>query len=154
MQAQHEAAPQAEKEQRIVKRIGNYVVVANHIQDRAAAESLIKQIKYEMKIYWEGKKYSDIPLEYRAPDKTALAEAAETASVLLRAFYWIGIMVVSTVALGILSGGGYFYWRRYQRRKLGQENLFSDAGGTVRLNLDDYLLEAGTEKKKLTGKVE
>ena len=142
------------QEQRLVKRIGNYVAVANNIQDRAAAESLVGQIKYEMKVYWEGKKYSDIPLEYRPPDRTAFAEAAETASVMLRAIYWIGILLVGSVALGLVSGSGFFYWRRYQRRKLGQDELFSDAGGTVRLNLDDYLLEAEPEKKKLLGKAE
>lgn len=154
LQAQYDSLPQAEKDQRLIKRIGNYIAVANNIQDRPAAENLVKQIKYEMKVYWEGRKYSDIPLEYRGLDQVALAEASQTASVLLRAFYWIGIMLLTTIGLGVISGSLFFYWRRYQRRKLGQEDLFSDAGGSVRLNLDDYLLEAGTEKQKLLKKAD
>jgi hypothetical protein len=150
LQTQYESAP--DKEKMLVKRIGNYVAVAKNIQDRPAAESLVKQIKYEMKVYWEGKKFSDIPLEYRPADSTAFAEAAQTAQVLLRAFYWIGIMLVSTIALGIMTGSGFFYWRRYQRRKLGQDDLFSDAGGNVQLNLEAYMLEFEKQRKRLTGK--
>ncbi len=143
-----------DKEQVLVKRIGNYIVVADHIQDRAAAESLIKQIRYRKEIYWEGKKYSNIPLEFRAPDRTGLKEAAETAAMIVRAFYWIGILLVSTIILGIMIGTSVFYWRRYQRRKLGLDDLFSDAGGSIRLNLDGYLLEANTEKQKLLKEAE
>ncbi len=142
------------QEQKIVKRIGNYVVVADHIQDRTAAESLLKQIRYRKEIYWEGKKYSNIPLEFRAPDRTGLKEAAETAAMIVRAFFWIGILSVSTIILGIVIGTSFFYWRRYQRRKLGLDDLFSDAGGTIRLNLDGYLLEANTEKQKLLKEAE
>ncbi len=143
-----------DKEQVLVKRIGNYVVVADHVQDRAAAENLIGQIKYRKEIYWEGKKYSNIPLEYRAPDRTGLKEAAQAATVILRAFYWIGISLLSSVIIGIVAGSGFFYWRRYQRRKLGIDDLFSDAGGTIRLNLDEFLLEANTEKQKLLKEAE
>ena len=143
-----------DKDQIIVKRIGNYVVVADRIQDRAAAESLLKQIRYRKEIYWEGKKYSNIPLEFRAPDRTGLKEAAETAAMIVRAFFWIGILALSTLILGIVIGTSFFYWRRYQRRKLGLDDLFSDAGGTIRLNLDGYLLEANTEKQKLLKKAE
>ena len=145
---------QPNQEQQIVKRIGNYVVVADHIQDRAAAESLLKQIRYRKEIYWEGKRYSNIPLEFRAPDRTGLKEAAETAAMIVRAFFWIGILLLSTIILGIVSGTGVFYWRRYQRRKLGLDDLFSDAGGSIRLNLDGYLLEANTEKQKLLKEAE
>jgi hypothetical protein len=141
-------------QQQLVKRIGNYVVIADQIQDRAAAESLISQIKYRKEIYWEGKKYSDIPLEYRGPDKTGLKEAAETAKMILRAFYWIAMLGLGTVILGIIAGSSVFYWRRYQRRKRGLDDLFSDAGGTIRLNLDDFLLEAKNEKQKLLKEAE
>jgi hypothetical protein len=49
-------------------------------------------------------------------------------------------MLLSAILIGIIAGGSLFYWNRYRRRKLGLDDLFSDAGGTVRLNLDDYLL--------------
>lgn len=132
--------PQQEKEKRILKRIGNYVVNAVNIQDQASAQNIIGQIKYEAKVYWAGRKLSDIPLEFRPPDPVALEEARRTVQVLLRSFYWIGAMLMSAILLGIIAGCSLFYWNRHRRRKLGLDNLFSDAGGSLRLNLDDYLL--------------
>lgn len=131
---------QTEKDRRLLSRIGNYVVEAVGIQDRAAAESVVGQIKYAPKVYWEGRKMRNIPLESRPPDPAAIAEANQTAQVIIRALYWIGVMLIGTIGLGVVTGGTYFYWRRYRRRKLGLDDLFSDAGGTVSLNLSDYLL--------------
>jgi hypothetical protein len=132
--------PQQEKEKRMLKRTGNYVVEAVNIQDRASAQNIIGQIKYEAKVYWAGRKLSDVPLEFRPPDPVALEEARRTVQVLLRSFYWIGAMLLSAILLGIIAGSSLFYWNRYRRRKLGLDHLFSDAGGSLRLNLDDYLL--------------
>lgn len=134
---------QSEKERRILRRIGNYVVEAVGVQDRAAAENVIGQIKYAPKVYWEGRKMRDIPLESRPPDPAAIEEANRTARVVIRALYWIGAILLGAIAMGVVTGGAYFYWRRYRRRKLGLDDLFSDAGGTVTLNLDDYLLSSG-----------
>lgn len=134
---------QLEKDQRILRRIGNYVVEAVNVQDRAAAENVIGQIKYTPKVYWEGRKMRDIPLESRPPDPAAIEEAKRTAQVIIRALYWIGIILLGAIALGVATGGAYFYWRRHRRRRLGLDDLFSDAGGTVTLNLDDYLLSPG-----------
>src|SRR5215475_11939566 len=50
---------QPEKGRRIFKRVGNYVVVMGPVQDMAAAENIAGQIKYQKKIYWAGKKFSD-----------------------------------------------------------------------------------------------
>ncbi len=132
--------PQQEKEKRMLKRIGNYIVEAVNIQDRNSAQNIVGQIKYEAKVYWAGRKLSDVPLEFRPPDPVALEEARRTVQVLLRSFYWIGAMLLSAILLGIIAGSSLFYWNRYRRRKLGLDNLFSDAGGSLRLNLDDYLL--------------
>jgi len=132
--------PQQEREKRMLKRIGNYVVEAVNIQDQVSAQNIVGQIKYEAKVYWAGRKLSDIPLEFRPPDPVALEEARRTVQVLLRSFYWIGAMLLSAILLGIIAGSSLFYWNRYRRRKLGLDNLFSDAGGSLRLNLDDYLL--------------
>src|SRR5262249_24307821 len=43
--------PQIEKDRRILKRVGNYVVIAVNIQDMPAAQNIVGQIKYETKIY-------------------------------------------------------------------------------------------------------
>ncbi|MGE0130030.1 MAG: hypothetical protein AB7U82_18255 [Blastocatellales bacterium] len=131
------ALPQNVEDKRILKRIGNFVVVAVNVQDRVAAQSIVDQIKYEKKIYWAGRKLSDIPLEFRPPDPIETEEAIRTAQVLLRSFYWMGAMLLSAILIGLAAGGLLFHWNRYRRRKLGLDSVFSDAGGTVRLNLDD-----------------
>ena len=141
-----------EKEHRQVKRIGNYIVEAVNVKDAAAAQTIIGQIKYTARIYWQGERLSNIPLPFRPPDKTALEEAARTAKFLVITFYAIGLMIVGAALLGVFAGGFIFYWRRYRRRKLGLDETFSDAGGTIRLNLDDYLLSAGKSQIELLGK--
>ena len=67
-------------------------------------------------------------------------------------------MITGAIIIGFITGGSFFYWKRYRRRKLGVDDIFSDAGGTVRLNLDDYLLSPGDsvknimeEKKRIEG---
>lgn len=152
LQDRFNALPQPEKDKRILKRTGNYVVEAANIYDLAAAQNLVGQIKYEAKVYWAGRKLSDIPLEFRPLDPVALEEMKRTTEVLLRSFYWIGAMLLSAILLGIAAGGALFYWNRYRRRKLGLDDLFSDAGGTLRLNLDDYLLSSEEPEIKQIGK--
>lgn len=129
-----------EKIQRLLKRIGNYVVTTTAAQDLANVERLVSQIKYNPVVYWEARKISDIPIAFRPPDPLAVEEFTQTASVLIRTFYWIGVMLFGAIVLGVVSGSVFFYWNRYRRRKLGLDDMFSDGGGTVRLNLDEYLL--------------
>ena len=61
-------------------------------------------------------------------------------------------MIVGAFVLGVLTGGTFFYWRRYRRRKLGLDDAFSDAGGTVQLDLEGYLLSGEKSRVKLLGK--
>lgn len=135
--------PEQAKAQRLLKRIGNYIVLTTGVQDLAAAENVISQIKYNPGVYWEGKKLSQIPLAFRPPDPFALEEMSQTAQVILRTFYWVGIMLFVAIILGFISGWTFFYWNRYKRNKLGFDDVYSDAGGSIRLNLDDYLLPPG-----------
>lgn len=139
----------SEKSSRLLRRIGNYIVVAANIQDITGAESVIGQIKYSPKIYWEGKKITDVPVQFRPPDSLAIEEASQTANMIIRTFYWIGIMILVAIVMGFVAGSSFFYWNRYRRRKLGIDDVFSDAGGTVRLNLDDYLLEPESSSAKI-----
>jgi hypothetical protein len=137
---------------RILKRTGNYIVAAVNITDKAAAQAIVDQIKYTAVVYWEGRKFTSIPLEFRPPDPAAIEEATEIAKVLLRAFYGIGTLLVGAIIAGIFSGWAVFYWRRYRRRKMGLDDAFSDAGETIRLNLDGYALQSGEPQIKLLGK--
>ncbi|HEY6400951.1 MAG TPA: DUF6599 family protein [Blastocatellia bacterium] len=146
------ALPQEQKGRLIIKRVGNYVVVMSNIQDMPAAQNIVAQIKYQKEFYWAGRKFTDIPLEYRPPDPLAVAEYTRTVKTMIRSFYWTGIVLLSALLLGFAVGFSLFQWKRYRRRKLGLDNVFSDAGGSLRLNLDDYLLSdnSSDESNKLT----
>lgn len=147
----YNALPEAEKQSRLVKRTGNYLIEVAGISNRESAEQLVGTVKYAPRVTWEGTKISDIPWEFRPPDPTALEEASETAMMLIRTFYWIGILVTGSILIGIIAGGSFFYYRRYRRRKLGLDDIFSDPGETVRLNLDELLIDSGAENVKHLG---
>lgn len=138
-----------EKEASLLKRVGNYAIIAVNVKDKPSTQALIDEIKYAPKVYWEARKITDLPVQYRPPDPAVLEEASETANVIIRTFYWIGIMLVTALLLGVTAGSIFFYWNRWRKKKLGIEDLFSDAGGTVRLNLDDYLLSPEVNKQRL-----
>jgi len=131
-----------ERNQRILRRIGNYIVITTPVQDLASAEKIVSAVKYTPVVYWEARKITDIPIAFRPPDPLAVEEASQTANMLVRTFYWIGVMLFGAIVMGVIAGGIFFYWNRYRRRKLGLDDMFSDAGGTVRLNLDEYLLSS------------
>jgi uncharacterized protein DUF6599 len=134
------ALPQEEKDRLIIKRVGNYVVIMSNIQDMPAAQNIVGQIKYQKEIYWAGRKFTDIPLAHRPPDPLAVEQYTRTVKTMIRSFYWTGIVLLSGLLLGFTAGFSLFQWKRYRRRKLGLDNVFSDAGGSLRLNLDDYIL--------------
>jgi hypothetical protein len=121
---------------RVLKRTGNYVIEAVNVADAAAAQALVDQVKYMVKVHWEGEKLSAIPWEFRPPDPVALNEVVQTGRLLYAIFYWIAVLMAGTLALGILTGGAVFYWRRRRFRRAEVYNAFSDAGGMVCLNLE------------------
>jgi hypothetical protein len=135
IQAHFHSLSQEEQKKRIVRRVGNYAVEAVNVSDAKAAEEVLKQIRYMVSVHWEGKNVSSIPIPFRPPDPTAIREAIQTGQFIVATFYWIGILLVGAVATGIFAGGAFFYWRHAQRRKLGLEDAFTDAGGMTRLNL-------------------
>lgn len=143
---------ESEKQSRILKRIGNYVVAAAGVKDRTAVQAIVDKVKYTVRVSWEGRSLSAVPLQFRPTDPAALEEAAETAKVLLRTFYGIGFLMTGTIILGVFTGWAVFYWRKQRRRRLGMDNFFSDAGDTVRLNLDDYIFQPNEQPIKLLGK--
>jgi hypothetical protein len=146
-----ESLDQNEKDRGLLKRIGNYIVKAVNIDDRKEAEEIIGQIKYNPKVYWSGRKLSDIPIDFRPPDPAVIEEATKTLRVLVRSFYWVGVMLAGSFLIGLIAGTTYFYWRRHRRRKLGIDDIFSDAGGSIRLNLDHFLLESKEPSIKQIG---
>ncbi len=153
IQAHFNSLSQDEQKKRILRRVGNYAVEAVNVSDPEGAAEVLKQIKYMVRVHWEGKNSSAIPIPFRPPDPAALREAIQTAQFMVATFYGIGILLVGAVLTGISVGGVFFYWRRAQRRKLGLDGGFTDAGGMTRLNLDEYLFLSGSDSSaKLLGK--
>jgi hypothetical protein len=123
-----------------VRRIGNYLAVIAGETAPTNANRIFGEIRYEQKVYWHGQGISNIPLEFRPYDPTTWREMTNTTTVVVQSLLWIAILLGLTILIGMFVGSLVFYWRRYQRRKRGLDNLFSDSGETIFLNLEDYLL--------------
>jgi hypothetical protein len=127
------------------RRVGNYSVFVFGTPDEAAAARLIDRVKWEQRIQWLGEN----PLLLARAEKQHTREAV---SLILGIAKTIGFFVVICLGGGAVFGGLFFMRRRAQR--LAAEGAYSDAGGMLRLNIDEgsaetdpaRLLGAGDEK--------
>ena len=120
------------------RRVGNYAVFVFDGKDEISANSLIDQVKYEKSVRWLG----DNPYEeeqYKVAEKKYLLT---TANLALSTVLFIVAALLGTVLVGILAGYIFFRIRKQQRANM---SAFSDAGGMIRLNLDD-LTEVATDR--------
>ncbi|NBO63343.1 MAG: hypothetical protein EBU88_00565 [Acidobacteria bacterium] len=122
---------------RTVRRIGNYIAELAGSSDQSGADEVLGKIRYEQKIYWAGKKVSDIPLEFRPVDPAALREATKTGTIIVQSLIWIGMMMAIVFGVGLMVGGSFFYLRRFRERRKGADRSFTDGGGSIMLNLQD-----------------
>jgi hypothetical protein len=121
------------------RRIGNYVVFVFGAPSEAVANELIDQVKYQQVVQWLG----NDPYAY----ERATREFTETT---------LGVFVSVVKASGLalvtcLAVGGFFGALLFSRRRARQRNLetYSDAGGMLRLNLDELTPE--TDPARLIG---
>lgn len=109
------------------RRVGNYEVFVFGASDEAAANALIDQVKYEKTVQWLG---SD-PFALQRAQRAYLQRTSDV-------FIWTFISIVlglgCAVLVGIFAGLMIFYIRRQKRATM---HTFSDAGGMIRLNLDE-----------------
>lgn len=123
--------------QTIYRKVGNYAVFVFDAANEASANSLIDGVRYEKQVQW----LSDNPI----PLLQAQREYAVTSSdIILTTFKVAGIAIVSSFVFGGLFGAIIFYRRR---REQETASIFSDAGGMMRLNLDE--LTAQTNPSRL-----
>jgi hypothetical protein len=109
------------------RRVGNYSVFVYGAQDEKSAEQLIDRITYEKVVQWLG----DNP---RAWDR-AMKEYNETTSgLIVGVIRASGISALLCLAVGGLFGGLVFMRRRAQQ---AATEKYSDAGGMLRLNMDE-----------------
>jgi len=115
----------------VYRRIGNYNAFVFDVNDEAAANALLDQIKYQKNVQWLG----DDPFLLRRAERRFVVT---TADIFLSTLFWI----LGGVGLAIITGigsGFLFYRIREQRRRALP--TFSDAGGMTRLNLDGFTAE-------------
>lgn len=114
------------------RRVGNYsVFVFDSLNNEASARQLIDQVKYEQVVQWLG----DNPNIYKEAEKQYINT---TLGVLVAVLKASGYALITCLGLGGLIGGLLFSYRRSQQKVA---TAYSDAGGMLRLNLDELTPE-------------
>jgi hypothetical protein len=110
------------------RRVGNYSVFVFNAPDEKTANALIDQVKYEQVVQWLG----DDPHLYERVQRYVLQK---TGGVVIAVLESSGLSVLLCLGVGGLFGALLFRRRRRARQRQGE--AYSDAGGMVRLNLDE-----------------
>lgn len=109
------------------RRVGNYSVFVFNAWDEKGANQLIDQVKYQQVVQWLG-------------DDPHLFERIQRAYVEMSAGVFVAVMKSSGLSLlACLGVGGLIGALMFRRRRAHQRQaaVYSDAGGMVRLNLDE-----------------
>jgi len=111
----------------VYRRIGNYNAFVFDAQEEASANALLDQVKYEKMIQWLGTN----PFLLRRAERAFIRDTSDLfVSTLLMIVSGLGLAIVAGIAVGFV----FFYLREQKRSTM---KAFSDAGGMIRLNLDD-----------------
>jgi hypothetical protein len=110
------------------RREGNYSVFVFDAPDEAAASQLIDGVKYEQRIQWLGQD----PFAFEG---AAQQHTQKAVSLILGIAKTIGFFLALCLGAGGVVGGIFFLHRRAQQRTAAE--TYSDAGGMLRLNLDE-----------------
>ena len=120
------------------RRVGNYSVFVFDAPDEQTAKQLIDQVKYEQVVQWLGEN----PNIYKEAEKRYINTMFGVLVAVLKAS---GYALIGCLGIGALFGALLFSYRRAQQKDV---TTFSDAGGMLRLNLDD-LTAAETNPSRL-----
>lgn len=113
------------------RRIGNYSAFVFDVGDETAANALLDQVNYEKTVQWLGE-------DPNYQKKYERYVAITTSDI----FVSTTILIVSSLGMAVLTGiavGLIFYRMRDQKR--ASMSAFSDAGGMIRLNLDNLSVQ-------------
>jgi hypothetical protein len=119
------------------RRVGNYIVFVFDAPDEQTAKALIDQVKYEQVVQWLGENPNVLKEAQRRYVNTTLG-------VFVAVIKASGFAALACLGVGGLFGALLFTRRRAQQRA---SEAFSDAGGMLRLNLDE--LSAQTDPSRL-----
>jgi hypothetical protein len=118
------------------RRVGNYLAFVFDAPTELAGIQLIDQVKYQQVVQWLGEN----PYSYRE----AVAEFTQTTLGVL-----VSVVKASgLVLLGSLIVGGFFGTLLFTRRRAQQQlaDDYSDAGGMLRLNIDEVTPESDSAR--------
>ena len=121
------------------RRVGNYGVFVFNAPDQQTANQLIDGVKYEQVTKWLG----DNPYPILEAQRRY---TATTLGVLVSVVKASGLALVTCLTVGFVLGGLLFLRRRSQQRAFA---TYSDAGGMLRLNLDEMTPQ--TDPARLIG---
>jgi hypothetical protein len=117
--------------------VGNYSVFVFDAPSEQTAKALIDQVKYEQVVQWLG-------------DNPYILKEAQRRYVETTLGVFLAVVKASGVAaLACFAVGGFFGALLFSRRRAQQRTVeaFSDAGGMLRLNIDE--LTPQTDPTKL-----
>jgi hypothetical protein len=113
------------------RRVGNYSVFVFDAPDEQTARQLIDQVKYEQVVQWLGENPNILKEAQKRYVDTTLG-------VLVTVLKASGYALITCLGMGGLIGGLLFSYRRSQQKAV---TAYSDAGGMLRLNLDELTPE-------------
>lgn len=112
------------------RRVGNYSVFVFDAPDEQTAKQLIDQVHYEQTVQWLGENPNILKEAQRRYVDTTLG-------VLVAVLKASGYAALLCLGIGGVIGGVLFSYRRSQQKAVA----YSDAGGMLRLNLDEMTAE-------------
>jgi hypothetical protein len=118
------------------RRVGNYSVFVFNAPNDQTANQLIDQVKYEQVVQWLGDNPNWLKEAQRKYTETTLG-------------VFVSVVKASGVAAVLCFGiGGFFGALLFARRRAQQKRAeaYSDAGGMMRLKLDEIAAETNTGK--------
>ena len=121
------------------RRVGNYAVFVFGAPSEGAAAGLIDKVKYEQEVRWLGENPYAI-------ERANRAWLNMSTSVIVNTVKATGLAIVICLSVGGIFGGWIFMRRRSQA---ALTEKFSDAGGMLRLNLDE--MSAQNNPARLVG---
>ncbi len=121
LRSQGQAVPSA------YRRVGNYSVFVFDAANEQAANQLLDQVQYQQVVQWLGKN----PNLY---DQATSEFTRTTLGVFVAVVKASGLALLMTFLIGGVVGAILFRLRRKQQRAV---SAYSDAGGMLRLNLDE-----------------
>jgi hypothetical protein len=109
----------------VYQRKGNYAIFVFGGRDETAARDLVGRVHYEKDVRWLGR-------DPHANERANRAWINMSASVLINTVKAAGLSILLCLTVGCIFGTLFF-----RRRRAALATRYSDAGGMMRLNLDE-----------------